>query len=127
MISCVSRLVWGDPARPLLRVLFHRTKEGEHWRRAIAKLFGHNRVVDSTAINPRRCTGFEPADRQIQFAQASRETHRRRIPRSSCLVIIEAHVNQPGEESARGQDHRAGGKANAELGYDADDPFAFHH
>src|SRR5215470_3072907 len=67
----------GDPARELMRMDLARSNEREHGFRLVARLKLHPRVVNRSPIQPRRCTGFQAADRKLQLAQASRQAVRR--------------------------------------------------
>jgi len=84
----------GNPARQLLRMLLALAEEGKHRRRIVARLFSHLREVDAAAVDPRWCARLQPADRQIQFAQACRKADRRRIAGTTALIVLQPDMNQ---------------------------------
>ena len=114
----------GNPARQLARMLLAPTEEGKHRRRIITGLLGHHSEIDAATVDPRRRARFQPAYRQFQFAQAGRQTDRGRIPGAAALVTLQADVDQARQEGPRGQHHRAGLEAQADLRDHAGHPVA---
>jgi len=98
--------------------------EGERRRRVVARLHLGPAEIDAAAIDARRCTGFQAAHRQVQFAQPCCKRHRRRVAHAPGLEVFQAYVHQPGQKRAGGQHHRAAAEHDAELGLDADDAIA---
>jgi hypothetical protein len=93
----------------------------------IRMLFDQQRKVDRLAIEPRRGAGLQPPDRQLQLAQACRQRNRRGVTHTTAGIVRQADVNQAVEKGAGRQDHRASGKAHAELGHHASNVIAVHH
>ena len=93
------------PARQLLRVHCSAAAIGEYGFRIIARLHAHHAAVDGTAIDARRRAGFQAPNRQLQLAQPRGQRHRRRITGSPRLIILQANMNQAGEEGTGGQHH----------------------
>jgi hypothetical protein len=58
-------------------------------------------------VKPRRRTRLEPADLEADAPQRRRELTRRRLAMTARRPAFGAHVNQPVEERARGDHHRA--------------------
>ena len=104
-----------------------RPEEREHRHRVVARLLGHHRKIDAAPVDARRRAGLQPPDRQLQLAQPSREADRRRIAGAAALVILQADVDQAGQERAGRQHDRARGEAHADLRDDADDAVAVEH
>ena len=114
----------GDPARALLGMHRRIAHEGKHRRRIVARLLLGLTVIDGAAVDARRCAGLQPANRQIQFAQAGGQRHRGRIAHAPGLEVFQPHMHQTGKEGAGGQHHRAPAEHDAELGFHADDAVA---
>jgi hypothetical protein len=113
-----------DPAGQLLRMLRSISEEGEHRRRVVARLHGHHREIDAAAVEARRRAGLQAAGRQLQLAQARGQADAGGIAHAAGLVVVEADVDQAGEEGAGGQHHGFGLEAQAELGDGAGDAVA---
>ena len=77
-----------NPTGHLARMLARFTHKRKHRHRVIARLLGHHAVIQSFAVDTRRCAGFKSALRQFEFTQAMSQGQRRRIACSSALVII---------------------------------------
>ncbi len=121
-----ARVGMGDPARQLARMHGATAEEGKYGSRIIARLFLAFRPVDAAAVETRRRAGFQAAYRQVELAQAMRERFRRRVARAPRLVILQADMDQAGEEGAGGEHHRVSGKLQAQPGSHARDAVAFH-
>ena len=126
MMSCVRLVGFGDPARQLARVLRGVAEEGEDRQRVVRMLLFHHREIDGLAVEARRRAGLQAALRQVQFLEARRQRHRRRIAHASTGVVLQPDVNLAVEEGACGQHHGRGQKADAELRHGTGDALAFN-
>jgi hypothetical protein len=100
-------------------------KKRENRLRAVAGLhFGH-REIDAACIQPWRRSRLQPPHRQFHLAQAAGKRGRRRIAGSPGGIALEADMDQAGEESAGGEDNRAGVEAHPELRHYTGDAIAF--
>ena len=103
-----------DPAGHLRRVHVRAAHEGEHGNRGIPRLGLAAGVIDGAAINARRGSGLEAADRQVQFAEPGRQRERRRVPCPAAGVVVQADMDLATQESTGGQHH--GFRQNADPG-----------
>ena len=84
-------------------MLLARTQKRKHWPWIVAGLFDQLRKIYAAPVDAWRRTGFEPANRQFQFAQTRCQTGSRWIPRASCRIVFQPDVYQTREKSAGGQ------------------------
>ncbi len=108
-----------DPARQLPRMHCAVADETEDGRRIVPWLRLERREVDRATVEARRRSSLQAAGRQLQLAQARAQRLRRRVARPSRLVVLQADVDQPGEERPGGQYDRIGLEGETDLG---DDP-----
>ena len=106
----------GDIARHLTRMLIGRShkREDRHW--VIAMLLRQHAEIDGARVNARRGSGFQPADAQRQFTQATRQRDRRRVAGASAAVVIQTNMDFAVKEGPDGQYHRFGSEFEAHLG-----------
>ena len=116
-----------DPARHLARVHVRTAHEREHRHRIqVARLLFQHRKIDRSAINPGRRTGLQAPLWQLQFLQARRQRHRRRVTRAATGVVVQAHVDLAVEERPRRQHDCTCAKLHAHLRHRADHAVALH-
>lgn len=85
------------------------------------------RKVDGATVNTWRCPRLQTALWQLEFFQTCRQSHSRRIARTACCVVVQAHVNLAVQESTCGQHHGLGAELQANLRDGTDHAVAFHH
>ena len=81
-----TRVGMRNPARHLLRMLRSVAEIGKYRHRIVAGLNRESAEIDRAGINPRRRAGLQAAHRQFEFAQARRQTDRRRVTGSARLA-----------------------------------------
>ncbi|CCK13877.1 hypothetical protein BN126_4080 [Cronobacter sakazakii 680] len=115
-----------DVARHLTRMLIRRAhkREDRHW--IVAMLLVEHAKIDSARVNTRRRSGFQTADAQRQFPQATRQRYGRRIARTAAAVVIKSDVNFAVEERADRQDNRFRAEFQAHLRDGTDNAIVFH-
>ncbi len=116
-----------DPARHLARVHVGAAHEREHRHRIeVAGLLFQHREIDGPAVDARRRARLQAPLRQLQFLQARRQRHRRRVARTAAGVVVQADVDLAVQERPRGQHNSARTELHADLRHRADDAIAFH-
>ena len=106
-------------------MLIRAAEEGEHRHRIqVARLLLAFREVDRATVDARRGAGLQAALRQLQLLQAGSERDRRRIAGAAGGVVVQADVDQPVQEGARGEHHSPRAEADADLRDRADDALA---
>jgi hypothetical protein len=76
---------------------------------------------DRASVESRWRARLQPADGQLEFTQLCRERFRGRITGPARLVVLEADVDQSGQESTGGQHDGIGFEPRSELGHHAAD------
>ncbi len=108
-----------DPARHLRRMHLARADEAHHRRGLVAGLPFERREIDGAPVETRRCSGLESSGGQRELAQSRAERLRRRIACAPRLVMLEADMNQSGQERAGGQHHGVRLEGHAHLRHHA--------
>ncbi len=115
------------PARHLARMHVGAAEEREHRHGIeVPGLRFQHREVDGAPVDAGRRAGLQAPLRQLQFFQARRQRHRRRIARAAASVIVQADVNLAVEEGPGREHHRACAKPHADLGDGTDHAIALH-
>jgi hypothetical protein len=70
-------------------------EEGKDGFGRVSGLLDHDRKIDAAAIQPRRRSGLQPSDGKLHFAQAGREGQRCGVSGATCLVVLQADMDQP--------------------------------
>ena len=81
--------------------------------------------IDCPAVQSWRRARLEAARRQLEFPQPRTQALGRRIPGAAGLVVFEADVDQPGQESPSRQHHGIRMEGEPDLRHDAGNPVAF--
>ena len=112
MISCVSGVVRVMP-HSICGVSIRARQRRERLGRIVARLHLDRRPVDRRAIEPRRRSGLEPAEREAEPLERVRKPDRRRFADPTRRRLRLADMDQAAQERAGGQDRRAAGELAA--------------
>ena len=127
MISCV---------RALVCVIQHGTWRGCCAARPMNENTGTGSspgcsvIAEKSMLRPSMRGGvpvFSRPTGKLQLAQPARETDRRRVARPAALIVLQADVDQPRQERAGRQHHRARCEAHADLRHGAGHAIAVEH
>ena len=99
-----------------MRVLSAFAEKGKHRQRLVARLLLHLFVVERTAVEPRRRTGFQPRHIERQFAKACRQCIRRCIADAAAGLFCFTDQNTAAEERANGKNNRVAQNTSAGFG-----------
>ncbi len=86
---------------------FNRARERrERLGRIVARLHFHRRPVDRGAVDSRRRSGLEPAERETEPLERERKPKRRRLADTAGRRLLLADVDQAAQKGPGGEHHR---------------------
>ena len=93
----------------------------------IARLLFTARKINGAAVDARRCAGFEPPLRQLQFLQPRRQPGCRWVACTASRKILQAYVDASIQKRARRKHHGMPRKMDTALRNGAGHPVGLHH
>src|SRR6185503_3156533 len=105
-----------------LRIVDARGENGKRFRRIVAGLQLERAPIDGAAVEPRRRSGFQAAERKAEMFERAREAERGRFADAAGRDLSFADMDEPAQKSAGGEHDGGAGNFAAVGEFDAGDP-----
>ena len=119
MIACVPALVWVTQHGRCSGCIAREPRNEKTGAGSSPGCCGEHREVDGPTVQARWRACLEPAHGQIQLAQPCTQSFGRRVAGAAGFIVLQAHMDEPGQEGPCGQDDSVGVEHQPDFGHDA--------